>query len=72
VASDSDVEDFPIDVLNHEEDVKRFEQEGLDAEEVAGPYVRCVKFQKCSPTHGRASIVVCRTHVLGHGSWRTP
>jgi hypothetical protein len=39
VASDGDVEDFPVDVLDHEEDVKRFEQKGLDAEEAAGPYV---------------------------------
>jgi hypothetical protein len=32
-ASDGDVEDFPVDVLDHEEDVKRFEQKALDAEE---------------------------------------
>jgi hypothetical protein len=25
MASDSDVEDFPVDVLDYEEDVKRFE-----------------------------------------------
>ena len=37
VVSDSGVEDFPVDVLDHEEDVKRFEQKGLDAGE--GPYV---------------------------------
>lgn len=24
--------------------------------------------QKCSPTHGKASIVACYTDVLGHGS----
>ena len=36
MASDGDVEDFPVGVLDHEEDVKRFEQKGLDAEEVAG------------------------------------
>jgi hypothetical protein len=39
VPSDSDVEDFPVDVLDDEENVKRVEQKGLDAEEVAGPYV---------------------------------
>jgi len=70
VASDSNVEDFPVDVLDYEENVKRVEQEGLHAEEVAGPYVRRMKLQKCSPTHGRASIVACCTHVLGHGSGR--
>src|SRR5215469_5212571 len=68
VASDGDVEDFPVDVQEYEENVKRVEQEGLDAEEVAGPYVRRMKLQKCSPTHGRASIVACCAHVLGHGS----
>ena len=35
MTSDSDVEDFPVDVLDYEENVKRVEQEGLDAEEVA-------------------------------------
>jgi hypothetical protein len=35
VASDRDVEDFTVDVLDYEESVKRVEQEGLDAEEVA-------------------------------------
>jgi len=68
MASDSDGEDFPVDVLDYEEDVKRFEHKGLDAEEIAGPYVRCMKLQKCSPTHGRASIAARCTHVLGHGS----
>jgi hypothetical protein len=32
VGSDSDVEDFPVDVLDYEENVKRVEKEGLDAE----------------------------------------
>jgi hypothetical protein len=35
VASDSDVEDFPVDVLDQEDDVKRFEQKALDAEKKA-------------------------------------
>jgi hypothetical protein len=68
MASDSDVEDFPVDVLDYEENVKRVEQEGLHAEEVARPYIRRMKLQKCSPTHGRASIAACCKHVLGHGS----
>ena len=37
MASDSDVEDFPVDVLDHKENVKRVEQEGLDAEGVGRP-----------------------------------
>jgi hypothetical protein len=53
MARDSEVEDFPVDVLDDEENVKRVEQEGLDAEEVAGPYVRRMKLQKCLPTQGR-------------------
>jgi len=68
MASDSDVEYFPVDVLDYEEDVKRLEQKCLDAEEVAGPYVRCMKPQKCSPTHGGAPIVAYCAHVLGDGS----
>jgi hypothetical protein len=68
VSRDSDVEDFPVDVLDYEENVKRVEQEGLHAEEVAGPYVRRMKLQKCSPTRARAAIVACCVHVLGHGS----
>jgi hypothetical protein len=43
MASDSDVKDFPVDVLDYEENVKRVEQEGLDAKEVASPYVRGMK-----------------------------
>ena len=68
MASGSDVEDFPVDVLDYEENVKRVEQEGLHAEEVGGPNVRRMKLQKCSPTQRRASIVACGTHVFGHGS----
>jgi hypothetical protein len=37
VESDSDVEDFPVDVLDHEEDVKRF---GGIGEAVYGPVGR--------------------------------
>jgi hypothetical protein len=35
VTSDSDVEELPVDVPDYEENVKRVEQESLDAEEVA-------------------------------------
>ena len=53
------MEDFPVNVLDYEENVKRVEREGLHTEEVAGPYVRRMKLQKCSPTHRRPSIVAC-------------
>jgi hypothetical protein len=37
-----DVEDFSLSVPNHEEDMKRLEQDCLDTEKVASPNVRCV------------------------------
>jgi hypothetical protein len=36
------VEDFSVRVPNHEEDVKRLEQDRPDTEKIASPNVRCV------------------------------
>ena len=41
MASDSDVEYFPVDVLDYEEDVKRLEQKCLDAEADRGVFCAC-------------------------------
>ena len=42
VARHPDVQDFSIGVPNHEEDMERLEQNRLNAEKIAGSYVRCV------------------------------
>jgi hypothetical protein len=42
VACHADVQDFSIGVPNHEEDIEHLEQNCLNAEKIAGPYVRCV------------------------------
>jgi hypothetical protein len=39
---DFSVEDFSVRVPNHEEDVKRLEQDRPDTEKIASPNVRCV------------------------------
>jgi hypothetical protein len=42
VACHADVQDFSIGVPNDEEDIERLEQNRLNAEKIAGSYVRCV------------------------------
>jgi hypothetical protein len=50
------VEDLSFCVANDEEDVKRLEQDGRDAEKVADPNVRCVPRQELSPRPGWAPV----------------
>src|SRR5690348_9405438 len=49
VARHASVQDFSIGVPDHEEDIERLEQNRLNAEKIAGPYVRCVMLQELSP-----------------------
>ena len=62
-----EVDDFSVSVPNHEEDMKRLEQNRSDAEKIASPNVRCMALEELSPTGGWAPIVR-RAHILGHGS----
>ena len=61
-----DVEDLSVCEANDEEDVKRLEQDGRDAEKVAGPNVRCVPRQELSPRPGWAPVAT-HSHIFGHG-----
>ena len=48
-----DMEDLPPGVMDHEEDIDGLEPWGLNAEEVASPYVCSVSFEECSPSGRR-------------------
>jgi hypothetical protein len=61
------VEDFSVGVPNHEEDVKRLEQDRSDAEKIASPNGRCVALWELSPT-GAWAPVVPDAHIRRHGS----
>jgi hypothetical protein len=54
-----------------QKDVQRLKQDGSNAEEFAGPYIRFVPFQEFPPARGWPSMV-SRSHVLADGPCRNP
>jgi hypothetical protein len=64
-----DMQHFAAGVADHEEAIEGLEPQGLDAEEVTGPDLRSVPFEKGSPAR-RWFSVVRPAHVLGNRSGR--
>lgn len=66
---DLGMQHFATSMADHEEHIEALEPQSLDAEEVTGPNLRRVAFEKASPA-GRRSSIVRQAHVLGNGSGR--
>ena len=64
-----DMKDLSIGVPNHEENVKRLEQDSSNAEKVASPNVLCVALEELWPTQGWAAAAA-HPHILSNGSGR--
>src|ERR1700730_8062500 len=66
-----DVENFPVGVINNEEDIKRLKEDRPYAEEVAGPNRRRVLLEERAPTRRRLPIPRT-THILSNAPRRDP
>src|SRR6185369_8512092 len=64
-----DMENLTAGVTDHEEGIEGLEAQCLDTEEVTGPDLCSVPFEKGSPA-GRWFAVMPNAHVLGNGSRR--
>jgi hypothetical protein len=63
------VQNFSVDVPDHEKDVQSLEQDCSNAKEVTGPYIGLVPSQELAPSRGWRSIKAT-AHVLGDGPGR--
>jgi hypothetical protein len=63
------VQNFSVDVPDHEKDVQSLEQDCWNAKEVTSPYIGLVPSQELAPSRGWPSIKAA-THVLGDGPGR--
>ena len=64
------VQNFSVDVPDHEKDVQSLEQDCWNAKEVTSPYTRFIPSQELAPSRGWPSIKAA-AHVLGDGPGRT-